>query len=169
MLYIFGNRIIEIEWSVKNDKPFQPSPKKSRKHKDKAKKKRAKVGGSTSNSGPVGNVSGDTCSDQEKVENILSSLRSPVRGKEKENLTVNARSHNYNLRRSPPKRQADAMLEEDFGTPPRAKRGRLSERSEESSIEPNGKATESKDCDWEEWEPPQLVKKARRKIGRAHV
>ncbi|KAJ3558283.1 hypothetical protein NM688_g1017 [Phlebia brevispora] len=138
------NRIIEIEWAVKNGKPFQPSPKKPRKHRTK------KAKSTTKHSTRGGGI--DAPPPQAISDGSHHNEHSPKKGKGKEKENLSADTSNRS-----PKRHAAEMLDDDgdsLETPPKAKRGRVSVQPEVSEEPAEA---------WEQWEPPALMRKARRR------
>ncbi|TFY80453.1 hypothetical protein EWM64_g3555 [Hericium alpestre] len=76
-------RIIEIEWAVKQGKPFQPSPKKPRKAKSKKRKgaaSKAKDGASHSLPESSAAIRADDTEDDDVVENLLGGDAAQVAG-----------------------------------------------------------------------------------------
>ncbi|KAI0761109.1 P-loop containing nucleoside triphosphate hydrolase protein [Irpex lacteus] len=153
-------RIIEIEWAVKNDKPFEPSPKRPRKNRSR-KKKSLRLdrdhGHSTAHSDT------DDFTHAESSDGMSISLKGKERekalAKEKENFGVertNTNTDNGPLLLqvgSPPKRVAAEMLEGGgsvVGTPRKHKKGKVSVDEVEHSHDED-------DGDWEQWEPPALA------------
>ena len=55
--------------------------------------------------------------------------------------------------------EGSSGLADDLATPPRAKRGRIS--LQQDTPEPEMRQDE----DWEQWEPPQLVRKERKRLS----
>ncbi|KAI0697020.1 P-loop containing nucleoside triphosphate hydrolase protein [Cytidiella melzeri] len=127
-------RIIEIEWAVKHDKPFQPSPKRT-KNRSRKRTKSSKSDHSAAQS------------DNDFFPHADTSEGISLKGKEKENFGVELTNTAALQVGSPPKRLAAEMLEGgSLGTPRKHKKGKVS-------------VDEDDDGDWEQWEPPAPMKK----------
>lgn len=167
-------RIIGIEWTVKNGKPFQLSPKKPRKHRTKKSKRATSKRGSSRASGSGGPDAAAALDgshphlDASAAAAPTHSEQSPKKlvgtakgkGKEKENRDCSADARltadASNANRSPKRHAADMLDDDDdaLETPPKSKRGRVSAQPEATAD----------DDDWEQWEPPVLTRKSRRRL-----
>ncbi|KAI0087443.1 P-loop containing nucleoside triphosphate hydrolase protein [Irpex rosettiformis] len=128
-------RIIEIEYAVKHDTAFHPSPKRPKKTRSRKKKQSSRSDYSIAQSDT------DSLTQAESTDGLNS------KGKEKENFGLKLTNAVLLQVGSPPKRVAADMLE-GAGTPRKHKKGKVSVDEDDSD-----------DGDWEQWEPPAPTKK----------
>lgn len=169
-LFVFLCRIIEIEWAVKNDKAFVPSPKRPRKEKAKRKGVRAKKVVSM----PVKveerrmDVDEEDADEEEEqdVENLVLGGKEERRtasvfGTEVTNINNGEPDSPTKIKRS----MSDLETEENAATPPKRQR-RSGRKRAPTIIEVN-----SDDEDGDEWVPVPVapVKKGASKKGKRKV